>query len=178
MAKAEVFKDVRYPDRLNRRESKVVETAKSGCLNFAKRTISYSDLIDGQAVEFGDAIPKGAVVQRIYLNVLEAFSIDGDPDTGDGITLAIGLTSASDIQSAASVLGAPYSSTGRKATGVDGAIANYVDLSSDVKVNATAVITNNITSEDDVPGSDPVEKGIDEVLDAGSLEVIVEYVIL
>ena len=177
MAKAEVFKDVRYPDRLNRRESKVVETAKSGCLNFVKRTISYSDLIDGQAVEFGDAIPKGAVVQRVYLNVLEAFSIDGTPNVGDGITLAIGLVSANDIQSAASVLGSPYNSPGREASSIDGDIGSYVSLSSDAKVNATMVITNATTSEDLV-SSDPDVYGIDEVLDAGSLEVIVEYVIL
>jgi hypothetical protein len=165
MAKAEVFSGVNYPDKLNKRESKVVETAKSGCLNFARSSLSYSDLVDGSAVEFGDAIPSGAIVQRVYLDVKEAFTLVDPADLGDGIEISIELDSAEDIQASTDVLGAPFSTTGLKESSIDGSLASYVSLSADKKVKATMTVNN-------------LDPTVDEALASGKVDVIVEYVVI
>lgn len=181
MAKAEVFKDVKYPDRLNKRESKVVETAKSGCLNFARRSIEYTDFVDGSVVAIGDALPKGAILQRAYVVVSQAFTCTS-PDAGDSVSLAVKIennTLLSETDNDSTNFANELSSTGTKAvTALDGSLSKYKTLSADSSLTISLTIVNSITSEDDVPNSNPVVKGVDEKLTAGKFDIVIEYVVI
>ena len=57
-----------------------------------------------------DPLPKGAVITNSYLDVLTALT------SGGAATVAVQAEAAGDIQAAAAVSGAPWSTTGRKDT--------------------------------------------------------------
>lgn len=57
-----------------------------------------------------DPLPIGAVITNSYLDVLTALT------SGGAATVAVSINAADDIQAAAAVSGAPWSSTGRKDT--------------------------------------------------------------
>lgn len=86
----------------------VIEGARqrSGRSNFL-----YSFAVDGGAVGTitlrGDPIPNGAVVRGGYINVATV-------PTGAGATISAGIEAAADLQAAAAISGAPWSTTGRK----------------------------------------------------------------
>lgn len=180
MAKAEVFKDVKYPDRLNRRESKVVETAKSGCLNFARRSIEYTDFVDGSVVAIGDALPKGAILQRAYIIVSQAFACT-NPDAGDEVDITVDIDSNELLAESASN-GSPFSGqltseTTQLVTALDGSLSKYKTLSADSSLTISLTIVNSITSEDLI-STDPDVYGVDEELTAGKFDIVIEYVVI
>jgi hypothetical protein len=57
-----------------------------------------------------DPLPLGAVVTNSYLDVIDALT------SGGAATVAVQIEDANDIQTAAAVSGAPWSTTGRKDT--------------------------------------------------------------
>jgi hypothetical protein len=90
---------------------KVIEgEAQGGQLKWARG--DYSFAADGGAV--GDVvlaagvIPSGALILACYLEV------DTAPTSGGGATIALKAEGAGDLQAAAAISGAPWSTTGRK----------------------------------------------------------------
>lgn len=142
------------PYRLGDRESKVIEAARASALNVQKVTLNWADLEDGVALSLGEVIPNGAVVQKVYGFVSEAFSGDGDSSS----TISLGFNTAADAQSAAAVSGAPWSSTGAKEF-LDGSAAEMVVLTADRRLTATLNV-----------------EATDTALDAGEIVIYVEYV--
>lgn len=69
----------------------------------------------GGAATLGGGIPSGAVVTSGYIEV------DTPLTSGGAATVAVTAESAGDIQAAAAVTGAPWSTTGRKAITFTGA---------------------------------------------------------
>jgi hypothetical protein len=152
-----------YPTKLNKRESKVVETALSEAssaaaqvsVQVAKSTISFADLVDGADVAFGAELPAGAIVAKCYGRVTTAFDADGDGSS----TISVGLNANNDVQAAVAISGAPWSSTGMKAF-KDGAAANMIILTEARRLKARlAILTTDTQLED------------------GSVDVYVEYVL-
>lgn len=77
------------------------------------RALAYYDFaVDGGAVGSiplrGDKIPSGAIITSSLMYV------DAAPTSGGAATVAITVESAGDIQAAAAISGAPWSTTGAK----------------------------------------------------------------
>lgn len=148
-----------YPQRLNKRESKVVETASAASqavnVAVAKATISFADLVHGVDVEFGPEIPEGAIVAKCYGRVTTAFDSDGDGSS----TVSLGLNTNSDVQSAESINGAPWSTIGMKEF-LDGAAGNMLPLTAARRLKARLAVV-----------------ATDTELEAGQVDVYLEYVL-
>lgn len=95
----------------------------------------YDFAVDGGAISsinlFPDAaIPNGALIVACFINVITV------PTSGGAATIALDSEAAADLQSAAAILGAPWSSTGWKAATKTYATAP-VKLTADRNVGAT-----------------------------------------
>lgn len=89
---------------------KIIEGAAKAQRRF---NFTYDFAVQGGAVSTilvpgPDDIPQGAVVIGAYLNVATV------PTSGGAATVALGIEAAGDLQAAAAITGAPYSTTGRK----------------------------------------------------------------
>lgn len=103
---------------------------------------SYSFATDGGAVGTitlrGQPIPSGAVVTGGYIDVSVV------PTSGGAATISAGVEAAGDLQAAAAISGAPWSTTGRKSVTPAGTGATSVKLTADRNVAivvATAALT-------------------------------------
>ena len=114
---------------------------------FVKATVTAADLntaTSGVAVLAGDAIPVGAYVTRVYFDVTEAFTGDGDSSS----TVSIGIQDqAVDVQSAEAVSGAPFDATGLEegSVGIDGTVAKFIAISATAKQIA---VTGTVIASD------------------------------
>jgi hypothetical protein len=72
----------------------------------------YDFAVDGGAVGSiplrGDRVPSGAIITSTLIRVLTV------PTSGGGATVAVQAESAGDVQAAAAISGAPWSTTGAK----------------------------------------------------------------
>lgn len=83
----------------------------------------YDFAVDGGAigtitlrgVGFGGGFPNGAVLVNGYIDVVTV------PTSGGAATVAVGSEATGDVQAAAAVTGAPWSTTGRKQIAFSGA---------------------------------------------------------
>lgn len=79
-----------------------------------RETYTYDFAKQGGAIGdiylLGPELPEGAVITNSYMSVAEALTSDG------GATVAVSVEAAGDIQVAAAVAGAPWSTTGLKDT--------------------------------------------------------------
>lgn len=93
----------------------------------------YSFAIDGGAISTitlrGAPIPQGAVVTGGYIDVLTV------PTSGGAATISAGVEAAADLQAAAAISGAPWSTTGRKSIIPAGTGATSVKLTADRNVS-------------------------------------------
>jgi hypothetical protein len=114
---------------------------------FVKATVTAAQLnaaTSGVAVLAGDAIPVGAYVTRVYFDVTEAFTGNGDSSS----TVSIGIQDqAVDVQAAAAVSGAPFDATGLEegSVGIDGTVAKFIAISATAKkvaVTGTIIATD------------------------------------
>lgn len=112
----------------------------------------YSFATDGGAVSTitlrGDTIPSGAIITDALLHV------DTPPTSGGAATISVGSEAAADIQAAAAISGAPWSTTGAKR-------ATFVATTAPVKTTAERSITIAVAAA---------------ALTAGKFSVVVEYV--
>lgn len=99
------------------REERVPHQASTGVLaRNGKQTViaEYNFSVMGGAIGTfclpSDLIPLGAVITNSYLDVITALA------SGGAATVAVQVEAADDIQAAAAVSGAPWSTTGRKDT--------------------------------------------------------------
>lgn len=100
----------------------------TGSLLVGKMTYDFA--VDGGAVStitpaVTCIIPNGAIIYQAITNVITA------PTTGSTTTVAVQLQSANDIHTAASVAGAPWSTTGLKAATPVGTAATAILLTAD-----------------------------------------------
>jgi len=137
--------------------SAIVDPVPAGnAKGFVKATVTAAQLNaagTGVAVLAGDAIPVGAYVTRVYFDVTEAFTGNGDHSS----TVSIGIQDqAVDVQAAAAVSGAPFDATGLEegSVGIDGTVAKFVAISASAKQVAvtgtiiatdTAFVTGSVT---------------------------------
>lgn len=103
--------------------------------------------VSGDIALRGDTLPSGAIVSDVLLH------IDTVPTSGGAATIALKSEGAADLQAAAAISGAPWSTAGAKRVTLDADTAP-------VKTTADRAITATIATAD---------------LTAGKFRVIVEY---
>ena len=145
----------------NKLSAKVARDADLGTVvDQARRvqrfTISYSDLVDGSAVVFGEFIPDNAVVTRTWYEVITTFV----GDTDDSSTIKLGLEDQdNDVVAAVAISDVSNPWDAGFAAGIqDDTVANFLKLSAQRKLAATW--TSNA----------------DSALTAGLMYVFVEWV--
>lgn len=113
-------------------------------------TAEYDFAVDGGAISTitlrggagdaqGNELPNGSVVEGGYIEVLTGFT------TGTGATASLDSEAAGDLQAAAVVSGAPWSTTGRKS--ITPAFTGATTVKTSAKRNLTlTVATGTITA--------------------------------
>lgn len=111
----------------------------------------YDFATDGGAVSTitlrGDTIPSGAIVTDVFMQVNTALT------SGGSATVAVGIETTSDVQSAAAYSGAPWSTTGAKRT-------TFVSTTAPITTTAARSITATVATA---------------ALTAGKFTVVVAY---
>lgn len=88
----------------------------------------------GDIVMRGDGIPSGAIVQEVFFDVTTLFT------GGGSCTVAAKLQSAADVQAAAAVTGAPWSTTGVKNSSALTATSTKLKLTADRQLTLTVAV--------------------------------------
>ena len=127
----------------------VSDATVAGGLKVARAKYSFAADAGAQgAINLGVTIPSGAVILFGYLDVQTS------PTAGGAATIAISVEGANDIVTAASVAGAPWSTTGRKS------IIPVATGATSVKTTQARAVTATVASFD---------------LTAGIFEVVLYY---
>lgn len=125
-----------FPQQWNNYMTRFAKVLSGGVVNFQKMTISYSDLVDGTSVAFGDALPAGAVITKATIHVTSGFTSDGDGSS----TISLGAATATDLKAATAVSDALWANTGYKAGVPVDTVATQVPLSAAGQMTAKLTI--------------------------------------
>ena len=89
-------------------------------------------------------IPNGAIIWQAFLDVITV------PTSGGAAQVSLGVESATDLQAAVVISGAPYSTTGRKSLTPAGTGATSLKLTADRNIVATISVATLTAGEFDV----------------------------